>query len=51
MRAALFDPDGIMREVRAKAYPSPSAKTANLLKGAADFSSLAKLASSTQINR
>jgi hypothetical protein len=51
MRAALFDPDGIMREVRAKAYPSPSAKTANLLKGAADFSSLAKLAGSTRINR
>ena len=32
MSAALFDPDDIMREVRAKANLSPAAKTANLLK-------------------
>ncbi len=40
MSAALFDPDGIMREVRAKAYPSPSAKPANLLNDAPNFSNL-----------
>jgi hypothetical protein len=51
MSVALFDPDGIMREVRAKAYPSPSAKTANLLKNAPNFSSLAKLADPTQNKR
>jgi hypothetical protein len=50
MSAALFDPDGIMREVRAKAYPSSPAKTANLLKNTPNFSSLAKLAGPTQIN-
>ena len=44
MSAALFDPDGIMREVRAKAYPLPPAKTANLLNDTPNFSSLAKLA-------
>jgi hypothetical protein len=49
MSAALFDPDGIMREVRAKAYPSPSAKPANLLNDAPNFSSLAKLAGRTHI--
>jgi hypothetical protein len=50
MSVALFDPDDIMREVRAKAdVPSP-AKTANLLKETADFSSLAKLAAVTEIN-
>src|ERR1700720_4279145 len=50
MSAALFDPDGIMREVRAKAYPSSPAKTANLLKNAPNFSSLAKLAALAEIN-
>jgi hypothetical protein len=49
MSAALFDPDGIMREVRAKANLSPLAKTANLLKNG--FSSLAKLARPSEINR
>ena len=44
MSAALFDPDDIMREVRAKANFSPAAKTANLLKNGRNFSSLAKLA-------
>ena len=32
MIVALFDPEDIMREVRAKANLSPGAKTANLLK-------------------
>jgi len=50
MSAALFDADGIMREVRAKADAASSAKTANLLKGTANFSSLAKLAALTEIN-
>jgi hypothetical protein len=49
MSAALFDPDGIMREVRAKACPSPPAKTANLLNDTPNFSSLAKLADRTYI--
>jgi hypothetical protein len=31
MSAALFDPDDIMREVRAKANLSPAAKSAKLL--------------------
>jgi hypothetical protein len=31
MSAALFDPDDIMREVRAKTNLSPAAKPANLL--------------------
>jgi hypothetical protein len=43
-------PDDIMREVRAKAYPSPPAKTANLLKNTPNISSLAKLAGTPQIN-
>jgi hypothetical protein len=51
MSAALFDPDDIMREVRAKANLSPAAKTANLLKNGPNFSSLAKLAGATEINR
>jgi hypothetical protein len=51
MSAALFDPDDIMREVRAKADASPPAKTANLLKKTANFSSLAKLATLKEINR
>jgi hypothetical protein len=51
MSAALFDPDGIMREVRAKANLSPPAKTANLLKNGPNFSSLAKLAEPPEINR
>jgi hypothetical protein len=50
MSAALFDPDCIMREVRAKAYPSPPAKTANLLKNTPNISGLAKLAGPTQID-
>jgi hypothetical protein len=49
MSAALFDPDGIMREVRAQAYPSPAAKTANLLNETPNFSSLAKLAGPTHV--
>jgi hypothetical protein len=48
--AALFDPDDIMREVRAKASHSPPAKTANLLNSASNFSSLANLATRTEIN-
>jgi hypothetical protein len=50
MSAALFDPDDIMREVRAKANAAHPAKTANLLKDIANFSSLAKLAALTEIN-
>ena len=50
MSAALFDPDDIMREVRAKANAAPPAKTANLLKDTPNFSSLAKLAALTEIN-
>jgi hypothetical protein len=50
MSAALFDPDDIMREVRAKANAASPAKTANLLKDTANFSSLAKLATLTEIN-
>ena len=50
MSAALFDPDDIMREIRAKANVAPPAKTANLLKDTANFSSLAKLATLTEIN-
>ncbi len=50
MSAALFDPDDIMREVRAKASPSLPAKTANLLKRASNFSGLANLAARTEIN-
>jgi hypothetical protein len=50
MSAALFDPDDIMREVRAKANAAPPAKTANLLKDTANFSSLAKLAALTEVN-
>jgi hypothetical protein len=46
--SALFDPEEIMKEVRAAANLSPPAKTANLLKsaeaGASDFSRLAALA-------
>ena len=48
--SALFDPEEIMKEVRAAANLSPPAKTANLLKsaeaGASDFSRLATLAAS-----
>jgi len=48
--SALFDPEEIMKEVRAAANLSPPAKTANLLKsaeaGASDFSRLAALAAS-----
>ena len=44
MSAALFDPDDIMREVRASASSQLGAKTANLLKSARGFSSLADLA-------
>ena len=51
MSAAQFDPDGIMREGRAKANLSPPAKTANLLKNGLNFSSLAKLAEPPEINR
>jgi hypothetical protein len=51
MSAALFDPDDIMREVRAKANPSPPAKTANLLTTASNFSSLAELAALTETKR
>jgi hypothetical protein len=50
MSAALFDPDDIMREVRAKANAAPPAKTANLLKDTTNFSSLAKLAALAEIN-
>jgi hypothetical protein len=49
MSAALFDPDGIMREVRAKAYLSPPAKTADLLNDTPNFSTLATLAGRTHI--
>jgi hypothetical protein len=48
--SALFDPEEIMKEVRAAANLSPPAKAANLLKsaeaGASDFSRLAALAAS-----
>src|SRR5580693_7968471 len=48
--SALFDPEEIMKEVRAAANLSPPAKTANLLKsaeaGASAFSRLAALAAS-----
>ena len=48
--SALFDPEEIMKEVRAAANLSLPAKTANLLKsaeaGASDFSRLAALAAS-----
>ena len=44
MSAALFDPDDIMRAVRATASSQLGAKTANLLKSAPGFSSLADLA-------
>jgi hypothetical protein len=50
MSAALFDPDDIMRGVRAKANAVPPAKTANLLKDTTNFSSLAKLAALAEIN-
>ena len=50
MSAALFDPDDIMREVRAKASHSPPAKTANLLNSASNFSGLANLAARAEIN-
>jgi hypothetical protein len=50
MSAAVFDPDDIMREVRAKANPPPPAKTANLLKSASNFSGLANLAALTEIS-
>jgi hypothetical protein len=50
MSAALFDPDDIIREVRATANAAPPAKTANLLKDTTNFSSLAKLAALTEIN-
>ena len=41
MSAALFDPDDIMRGVRATASSQLGAKTANLLRSAPGFSSLA----------
>jgi hypothetical protein len=50
MSAAVFDPDDIMREVRAKANPPPPAKTANLLKSASNFSGLANLAARAEID-
>jgi len=50
MSAALFNPDDIMREIRAKANAAPPAKTANLLKDTTNFSSLAKLAALVEIN-
>jgi hypothetical protein len=49
MSVALFDPNGIMREVRATAYLSPSAKTANMLNGTPNFGNLATLAGRTHI--
>lgn len=50
MSAALFDPDDVMREVRAKANAASPAKTANLLKDTTYFSTLAKLATLAEIN-
>lgn len=51
--SAPFDPEEIMKEVRAAANLSPPAKTANLLKsaeaGASDFSRLAALAASQDL--
>ena len=51
MSAALFDPDDIMREVRAKASHSPPAKTANLLNSASNFGGLANVAAGIEICR
>ena len=44
MSARLFDPDALMREVRAKAGLSPSATTATLLQNAPERSNVATVA-------
>ena len=44
MSARLFDPDALMREVRAKAGLSPSATTATLLRNAPERSNVAVVA-------
>jgi hypothetical protein len=49
MSAAVFDPDAIMRAVRAVANPSSPAKTANPLKSGPNFSSLASLVAPAEI--
>jgi hypothetical protein len=49
MSAAVFDPDAIMRAVRAIANPSSPAKTANPLKSGPNSSRLAVLAAPAEI--
>ena len=47
MSVALFDPDEIMRAVRAATGLSPPAKVANLLRSRPDLSNLAELAAAS----
>lgn len=51
MSAAAFDPDEIMREVRAKVGDTTPANSANLLNNAPNFSRFATLAASTAPDR